>query len=80
METNAIYKGRLFLSDLTESNFRITQQACTLVHFEYSLNHVHDENGVVESSILGDVSFVVRLGEMSNADIFLKHLQRASAA
>lgn len=75
METNAIYKGRLFLSDLTESNFRITRQVCKLVHFEYSLKHVHDENGVVESSILGDVSFVVRLGEMSDADVFLQHLQ-----
>ncbi|MCQ2143722.1 MAG: hypothetical protein MJY56_06610 [Bacteroidales bacterium] len=75
METNAIYKGRLFLSDLTESGFKISRQALTLVHFEYNLNHVHDGNGVVESSILGDVSFVVRLGEMSNADIFLSHLQ-----
>lgn len=75
METTAIYKGRLFLSDLTESGFRITGQPCTLVHFEYSLNHLHDDNGVVESSILGDVSFVVRLGETSNADIFLSQLQ-----
>lgn len=65
----------MYLSDLTESNFRFTQPGCTLVHFEYDLNHVHDDNGVVDSEILGDLSFVIRIGETVGADLFLRQLQ-----
>lgn len=75
MERISSFKGRLFINDLTESDFRSQRAPHVLQHFDYDLHRGRNEDGQPDGAVMGDVAITVKLGAGVDADVFLRHLQ-----
>lgn len=73
--TNSIYQGHLYLSDLSESKFKVNSQPVIIKRFFYEVRRPIAQGDMSGDSSIGDVCLTVSFGNKTAAPAFLKHLQ-----
>lgn len=73
--TNSIYQGHLYLSDLSESGFKVNSRPVNIKRFCYEVSRPKGNNCIGGDSSVGDVCLTVSFANKTAAPAFLKHLQ-----